>query len=223
MLRGPSSKLTTVIASVPGDADENAFARSINMVAATLEKGSAINLVNQEQWLPSLSAELGEFILTQTTAPEAMSTLIHNPPAMLLLPEHLAGPFAAAAVGLSGTEKLAFEVRGESDLVHFAHYTPSPGPVEPAALIFASVWLLLGLGEHSAAERLHNALLLTLEEGLHTRALQLNNPYTRVLSPDELIKAVEDRLDRHPRHLARVHYSPRSFRSAVGPNLIEVR
>jgi hypothetical protein len=221
-LRGSAPELCTVIAGIPGDVDRNTLLDCIDLVAGTLEKGSTVAVAEREQWLSVLSDELPDADLLQYTAPEAMTALVKAPPAVLLLPENLAGVFAAAAVGLSGTDRLAFEVQGESGVVQVGQRVDSPDIVEPYALILSSVWLHLALGEHDAAERLHNAVLSSVEDGLRTRSMSLSNPYTRVLSPIGLIKAVEDRLDSVPRHLPRVRYAPTHRRTACRPNLVRI-
>ena len=200
--------IATVVASVPPGADREAILNCAHLVSTAMQKWSTLTVVNRSDCQPYLSTELPGMVVQAATAPEAMTALVEQAPDFLIVPEELAPSFAAASVALTGTATLAFEVQAKGDSLLFTHRSPG-GDVEPTALVFAFTWLLLLLGENAAAQRLHNAALRVLDDGLHTSALSLSNPYTRLLEPEALITATQDRLDKKPRQLAPVSYATR--------------
>lgn len=142
---------------------------------------------------------------------EAMTELMHDTPAgaALLLPTGLAEVFAAAAHSFNGTAALAVKVEAGPERLFFVHEASGATPVEPGVLVQALGWLMLALGKSGAAARLHNALLKTLEDGIHTDAMALLNPYARIVADTAMLDAIGERLDQKPSRLNAVDYGDR--------------
>lgn len=119
--------------------------------------------------------------------------------------------FARMGAALSGTQHCAARVVFAGPEEHFEDISIPTGDdasqSDPSGLVLAAVWLLRRAGETSAAERLHNAWLKTLEDGLHTPGLKLLNPYTRSVSAAEFADALGERLGHEPRHRPAVRYA----------------
>lgn len=76
----------------------------------------------------------------------------------------------------------------------------------PSGMLLAAVMMLLHLGERAAAERIHNAWLCTLEDGLHTPDIFNESTSKRRVGTREFAHAVAERLGHEPRHLQAVRY-----------------
>ena len=73
----------------------------------------------------------------------------------------------------------------------------------PSGLLLAAVLLLEHLGQHDVADRIHDAWLRTLEDGVVTADLAARREGARVVGTRAFAQACVDRLGLAPRHLAR--------------------
>lgn len=78
----------------------------------------------------------------------------------------------------------------------------------PSGLILAAVMMLVHMGQHEAAARVHNALLTTLEEGIHTGDVFQQGISNRLVGTQEFGREVIARLGHRPRHFAPATYVP---------------
>jgi isocitrate dehydrogenase len=79
----------------------------------------------------------------------------------------------------------------------------------PSGLLNAAVQLLLHLGQAEVAERVHNAWLRTLEEGLHTADIHREGHSRQLLGTQAFARAVIQRLGRQPEILGPVRFGAR--------------
>jgi len=79
----------------------------------------------------------------------------------------------------------------------------------PTGLLLAGVMMLVHLGQAEAAERVHNALLRTIEDGQHTYDVYREGVSRRKLGTRDFAGAVIARLGDSPRTLAPVSYAGR--------------
>lgn len=77
----------------------------------------------------------------------------------------------------------------------------------PSGLILAGVSMLVHLGQPKVAEKIHNAWLRTIEDGLHTGDIYTDGQSTKKLGTEEFADAVIARLGQKPRNLAAVSYA----------------
>lgn len=80
------------------------------------------------------------------------------------------------------------------------------GIANPSGLILASVMMLVHIGQPEVAGRIHNALLSTLEEGIHTLDLVSREHTRRQVGTSEFASAVIERLGEKPKVLRAVEY-----------------
>ena len=76
----------------------------------------------------------------------------------------------------------------------------------PSGLLLSGVMMLAHLGQHAAAERVHNAWLATLEDGVLTKDLHTGAPGQRRVGTRAFADAVIERLGEEPRQLRPVRY-----------------
>ncbi len=93
----------------------------------------------------------------------------------------------------------------------------------PSGLLLASIMMLAYLGEHALAERIHNAWLRTIEEGIHTYDIFKQGVSKEKVGTKEFAEAVVKCLGQKPQHLPPVSYHgshskittlPQQYRSA---------
>ncbi len=107
---------------------------------------------------------------------------------------------------MAGTQQLAITLGVSDNAWSCVHHGTSEE--DACGLALACTWALFWAGDHTAAARLHNALLCTLEEGLHTAGLKTVLPYSRTLENVEMLQAIRDRLGASPRRLPAADYTP---------------
>ena len=84
----------------------------------------------------------------------------------------------------------------------------------PSGLLLAGVQMLVHLGMHEPASRIHNAWLRTLEDGVHTADIASNATVKRV-GTKQFGEQIIARLGQQPRSLTPVHYAPTQQAVAV--------
>ena len=77
----------------------------------------------------------------------------------------------------------------------------------PSGLLLAGVMMLIHIGQRDAAEKVHNAWLSTLEDGLHTQDIFDKAGSTRKVGTREFADQVINRLGKLPSMLPAVSYS----------------
>lgn len=76
----------------------------------------------------------------------------------------------------------------------------------PSGLFRAGVTMLAHIGQGDTAEKIYNAWLRAIEDGIHTVDIYHKNRSLVRATTDEFADAVIDRLGKEPKHLRAVHY-----------------
>ncbi|SET99007.1 NADP-dependent isocitrate dehydrogenase [Hymenobacter actinosclerus] len=116
----------------------------------------------------------------------------------------------AGSVGLAGSSNI-----GDHGALFEAIHGSAPdiagkGIANPSGLLQAAVLMLVHLGQHEVAARVHNAWLCALEDGIHTADIYRPETSTAKASTAGFADAVIERLGRTPRQLA-------PFKAATAP------
>ncbi|MBX3095964.1 MAG: NADP-dependent isocitrate dehydrogenase [Fimbriimonadaceae bacterium] len=120
------------------------------------------------------------------------------------------------SVGLGGSANV-----GESCAMFEAIHGSAPpiagkGIANPSGLLLGSIMMLVHIGLPEVAERIHNAWLRTIEDGIHTQDIYRDGKSIELVGTDEFAEAVATRLGQKPNVLKAVHYDKeRSLCSAV--------
>jgi len=111
------------------------------------------------------------------------------------------------SVGLAGSANVGEKVSMFEAIHGSAPDIAGLGIANPSGLLMAGVMMLVHMGQTEAAERVHNAWLLTIEDGIHTKDIfQLENS-TTLVNTDKFVAAVIERLGDFPKKLAPVSYA----------------
>jgi isocitrate dehydrogenase len=112
----------------------------------------------------------------------------------------------AGSVGLAGSANIGDRIAMFEAIHGSAPDIAGRGVANPSGLMQAGVMMLVHLGQPEAATALHNALLRTLEDGIHTPDVYDPAQSARRASTDEFTNAVIERLGQRPSRLKAVHY-----------------
>ncbi len=112
----------------------------------------------------------------------------------------------AGSVGLAGSANI-----GEHAAMFEAIHGSAPrlagrNVANPSGLLHAAIMMLVHLGQRDVAERIHNAWLATIEDGIHTEDIYRDGLSRERVGTREFAEAVVVRLGRQPRELRPAHY-----------------
>src|SRR5919202_998386 len=91
----------------------------------------------------------------------------------------------------------------------------------PSGLLLGAVMMLVHIGQRDAAERVHNAWLRTVEEGVHTYDIYEGQVSRQKVGTKEFAEAVVERLGQTPQTLKAVSYNKGSNEAFSGQGLSE--
>lgn len=121
----------------------------------------------------------------------------------------------AGSVGLAGSANV-----GENCAMFEAIHGSAPkhagkNTANPSGLLMGAVMMLVHIGQGRVAERVHNAWLRTLEDGVHTRDIFSAAVSKRQVGTKEFAEAVIERLGQIPVKLKPASYAPDGERFKV--------
>jgi isocitrate dehydrogenase len=112
----------------------------------------------------------------------------------------------AGSIGLAGSANIGEHVAMFEAIHGSAPKIAGQGIANPSGLLLAAVMMLVHIGQNEVAERVHNALLKTLEEGLHTTDIYEEGVSQRKVGTAEFAEAVIARLGHGPNKFKGVNY-----------------
>lgn len=119
----------------------------------------------------------------------------------------------SGSVGLAGSANI-----GEHDAMFEAIHGSAPdiagkGIANPSGLLLSAVMMLVHIRQYRVAERIHNAWLRTLEDGIHTADISSASSI-RCVSTQGFVDALIARLGQLPQQLAPVRYAEQPITSS---------
>ncbi|MEO0514079.1 MAG: NADP-dependent isocitrate dehydrogenase [Planctomycetota bacterium] len=112
----------------------------------------------------------------------------------------------AGSVGLCGTSNIGQEVAMFEAIHGSAPDIAGQNVANPSGLILAAVQMLVHLGKPKVAEQIHNAVLATIEAGIHTPDLYNQTISCEKVGTTEFADAVIVRLGQSPKQLKAAEY-----------------
>jgi isocitrate dehydrogenase len=114
----------------------------------------------------------------------------------------------AGSVGLAGSANIG-ETCSMFEAIHgSAPRRAGQNVANPTGLMLGAVQMLVHIGQTKAATAMHNALLATLEDGIHTYDIFRSGTSKQQVGTREFASAVIERLGRRPHTLRAVDYKP---------------
>jgi isocitrate dehydrogenase len=123
----------------------------------------------------------------------------------------------AGSVGLAGSANI-----GEKCAMFEAIHGSAPrragqNLANPSGLLLGSVLMLVHINMPETAERVHNAWLRTIEDGIHTYDIFTEGVSTQKVGTKEFANAVSARLGQKPNRLKPVQYAKRAEGTSASP------
>lgn len=129
-----------------------------------------------------------------------------------LLAQITTGSASLAAAANFGEHSVIFEaIHGP------AHSLAQQDLANPSGLLLAGVMLLEHVGQTAPAQRLHNAWLKTLEDGIHTSDIYSEGHSQQRVGTRAFAEAIKARLGQQPHQLKAVHYADNSSFTFLSP------
>jgi isocitrate dehydrogenase len=113
----------------------------------------------------------------------------------------------AGSVGLAGSSNIGAEVAMFEAIHGSAPRRAGQNLANPSGLLLGSIMMLVHIGQSDVAERVHNAWLKTLEDGIHTYDIFDAEVSAEKVGTKEFAQAVIARLGQKPALLPAVSYS----------------
>ena len=113
----------------------------------------------------------------------------------------------AGSVGLAGSSNIGQEVAMFEAIHGSAPRRAGQNVANPSGLLLGAIMMLVHIGQREAAERVHNAWLRTLEDGLHTYDIYDAGVSTEKVGTKEFAQAIIARMGQQPQQLKSVSYA----------------
>lgn len=113
----------------------------------------------------------------------------------------------AGSVGLAGSSNIGEECAMFEAIHGSAPRRAGQNMANPSGLLQGAVMMLNHIGQTAVAEKVENAWLKTIEDGIHTYDLYKEGTSTRLVGTKEFAEAVIANLGKVPSQLKRVSYS----------------
>ncbi len=114
----------------------------------------------------------------------------------------------AGSVGLAGSANIGEHVSMFEAIHGSAPRRAGQNLANPSGLLMGAVMLLVHIGETTVAERMHNAWLRTLEDGIHTYDIYKEGVSREKVGTKEFAEAVVARVGQVPQTLKPAKYKP---------------
>ncbi|NMC52588.1 MAG: NADP-dependent isocitrate dehydrogenase [Chloroflexi bacterium] len=123
----------------------------------------------------------------------------------------------AGSVGLAGSANVGREAAMFEAIHGSAPRMAGRGVANPSGLLQGAVMMLVHLGLAETAEKVHNAWLRALEDGMHTKDIFREGFSREQVSTAGFAEAVIARLGQLPQQLAPVHFKPTGIQVSLSP------
>jgi isocitrate dehydrogenase len=121
----------------------------------------------------------------------------------------------AGSVGLAGSANIGEQFAMFEAIHGSAPRRANQNLANPSALLLGAVMMLVHINQTDVAERVHNAWLRTLEEGVHTYDIYDEGVSREKVGTREFAEAVVARLGQKPETLKAITYKPASDEAAT--------
>jgi isocitrate dehydrogenase len=121
----------------------------------------------------------------------------------------------AGSVGLAGSANIGAQCAMFEAIHGSAPRRAGQNLANPSGLLLGSVMMLVHIGQPDVAERVHNAWLRTIEDGVHTYDIYAEGVSKQKVGTREFAAAVVERVGKKPEKLKAVHYQARPAAAPV--------
>jgi isocitrate dehydrogenase len=121
----------------------------------------------------------------------------------------------AGSVGLAGSSNIGDRCAMFEAIHGSAPRRAGQNLANPSGLFEGAVLMLVHIGQHDVAEKVQNAWLRTIEDGIHTYDIFVEGKSKQKVGTKEFAAAVIERIGQKPQTLKAVHYSTKPAAAPV--------
>ena len=126
----------------------------------------------------------------------------------------------AGSVGLAGSANIGEKCAMFEAIHGSAPRRANQNLANPSGLLMGAVLMLVHIDQPEVAQRVHNAWLCTIEDGIHTYDIFTEGVSTQKVGTREFAQAVVARLGQQPSILKPVEYAPRAGSASPAPAVV---
>jgi len=125
----------------------------------------------------------------------------------------------AGSVGIAGSANIGVGYAMFEAIHGSAPRRANQNLANPSGLLLGAVMMLVHIDQPDVAERVHNAWMKTIEDGIHTYDIYVEGRSTEKVGTREFAKAVAARMGQKPEHLKPASYksAPKQTVTGAGP------
>ena len=128
----------------------------------------------------------------------------------------------SGSVGLGGSSNIGNDGAMFEAIHGSAPDIAGKGIANPSGLLHGAILMLLHIGQNDIAEKIHNAWLRTLEDGIHTGDIYKEGLSKKLVNTAEFTKELTERLGQEPKQLAVVSYASSGENNRINIPVIEL-
>ena len=129
----------------------------------------------------------------------------------------------AGSVGLAGSANIGENIAMFEAIHGSAPRRAGQNLANPSGLLLGAIMMLVHIGHTATAERVHNAWLRTLEDGVHTYDIFDESISKQKVGTKEFAQAVAERLGKKPHTLKAVSYNQQDIAEVYGETIVKER
>ena len=129
----------------------------------------------------------------------------------------------AGSVGLAGSANIGENIAMFEAIHGSAPRRAGQNLANPSGLLLGAIMMLVHIGQTGTAERVHNAWLRTIEDGVHTYDIFDEAVSKQKVGTKEFAQAVVDRLGKKPNTLKAVTYKQADMEEVFSETIVKER
>src|ERR1700716_5925 len=129
----------------------------------------------------------------------------------------------AGSVGLAGSANIGENIAMFEAIHGSAPRRAGQNLANPTGLLLGAIMMLVHIGQTGIAEKVHNAWLRTIEDGIHTYDIYDEGSSKQKVGTKEFAQAVVDRLGKKPKTLRAVAYKQEDVEQVYGETIVKER
>jgi isocitrate dehydrogenase len=129
----------------------------------------------------------------------------------------------AGSVGLAGSANIGENIAMFEAIHGSAPRRAGQNLANPSGLLLGAVMMLVHIGQTGTAEKVHNAWLRTIEDGIHTYDIFDEGTSKQKVGTKEFARAVVERLGKKPKTLRAITYKQEDVADVYGETIVKER
>jgi isocitrate dehydrogenase len=129
----------------------------------------------------------------------------------------------AGSVGLAGSANIGENIAMFEAIHGSAPRRAGQNLANPSGLLLGAIMMLVHIGQTNNAEKIHNAWLRTIEDGIHTYDIFDEGSSKQKVGTKEFARAVVERLGKKPKTLRAITYKQEDVADVYSETIVKER